>query len=34
VPENIFESKVQDVPDWFGKAILKDPTGQKQAKQQ
>jgi hypothetical protein len=31
VPENIFESKVNDVPDWFGKAILKDRTGQQQA---
>ncbi len=24
VPENIFESQVMDVPDWFGKALLKD----------
>jgi len=30
VPENIFESKVNDVPDWFGKALLKDRTGQRQ----
>ena len=28
VPENVFESKVIDVPDWFGKAILKDSAGQ------
>lgn len=28
VPENIFESMVTDVPDWFGKAILKDRDGQ------
>jgi hypothetical protein len=28
VPENIFASKVQHVPDWLGKAILKDRTGQ------
>lgn len=34
VPENTFESKVNDVPDWFGKAILKDRTGQKQASKQ
>lgn len=34
VPENIFESKVNDVPDWFGKAILKDRTGHKQANKQ
>ncbi|MBK8770294.1 MAG: hypothetical protein K2X00_18360 [Nitrospiraceae bacterium] len=34
VPENIFESEVKDVPDWFGKAILKDRTGQKQASKQ
>ena len=27
VPENIFESHVKDVPDWFGKALLKDRTG-------
>jgi hypothetical protein len=33
VPENIFE-KVNDVPDWFGKAILKDRTGHKQASKQ
>ncbi len=31
VPENVFESEVQDVPDWFGKAILKDRAGQQQA---
>ena len=24
VPENIFESQVKDVPDWFGKALMKD----------
>jgi hypothetical protein len=24
VPKNILESKVNDVPDWFGKAVLKD----------
>src|SRR5205085_11651478 len=24
VPENVFDSQVIDVPDWFGKAILKD----------
>lgn len=24
VPENIFDSQLTDVPDWFGKAILKD----------
>lgn len=24
VPEHVFESKITDVPDWFGKAILKD----------
>jgi hypothetical protein len=29
VPENVFESQVQDVPDWFGKALLKDRAGQK-----
>lgn len=34
VPESIFESKVNDVPDWFGKAILKDRTGHKQASKQ
>lgn len=34
VPENIFESKVNDVPDWFGKAILKDRTGRNQASKQ
>jgi hypothetical protein len=34
VPENIFESQVNDVPDWFGKAILKDRTGLKQASKQ
>ena len=34
VPENIFESEVKDVPDWFGKAILKDRGGQKQASNQ
>lgn len=34
VPENIFESKVKDVPDWFGKAILKDRNGHKQASRQ
>jgi hypothetical protein len=34
VPENIFESEVKDVPDWFGKAILKDCGGQKQASNQ
>jgi hypothetical protein len=28
VPENIFESKITDVPDWFGKAIQKDREGQ------
>jgi MmeI, target recognition domain len=32
VPENIFESQVKDVPDWFGKALLKDRTGQPQGK--
>lgn len=31
VPENIFESAVNDVPDWFEKAIRKDLTGQQQA---
>lgn len=31
VPESIFESMVDDVPDWFGKAILKNRTGQQQA---
>lgn len=31
VPENIFKSKVNEVPDWFGKAILKDRSGQQQA---
>lgn len=34
MPENIFESKINDVPDWFGKAILKDRTGHKQASKQ
>ena len=34
VPENIFESKINDVPDWFGKAILKDRTDHKQASKQ
>ena len=34
VPENIFESTANDVPDWFGKAIRKDRTGQKQASKQ
>ncbi|QJX05024.1 hypothetical protein [Rhizobium brockwellii] len=34
VPENIFDSKIDDVPDWFGKAILKDRTGHKQASKQ
>ena len=34
VPENIFESKVNDVPNWFGKAILKDRTGQKETSKQ
>lgn len=32
VPENIFESQVKDVPDWFGKALLKDRAGQPQGK--
>lgn len=31
VPENIFKSKVNDVPDWFGEALLKDHAGHKQA---
>lgn len=30
VPENVYESKVKEVPDWFGKAILKDCTGRRQ----
>ena len=34
VPENIFKSTANDVPDWFGKAIRKDRTGQKQASKQ
>jgi hypothetical protein len=29
VPENIFESQITDVPDWFGKAIIKDRTNSK-----
>lgn len=34
VPENTLRSKVKDVPDWLGKVILKDRTGQKQASKQ
>jgi hypothetical protein len=34
MPENTFKSEVKDVPDWFGKAILKDRGGQKQASNQ
>lgn len=34
VPENIFESKVKEVPEWFGKAILEDRLGQKQTAKQ
>jgi hypothetical protein len=30
IPERVFESNVTDVPDWFGKAILKDGDGQQQ----
>lgn len=30
VPENVFDSQVTDVPDWFGKAILKDRAGPQQ----
>ena len=30
VPEDIVESKVKDVPDWFGKALLKDRADQRQ----
>lgn len=32
VPENIFDSQVKDVPDWFGKALLKDRTREPQGK--
>lgn len=31
VPENVVESKMTDVPDWFGKAILKDRAESQQA---
>lgn len=31
VPENIFESQIIDVPDWFGKAIMKDRNNLQQA---
>ncbi|WP_374309183.1 hypothetical protein [Methylocella sp.] len=31
VPENVFDSQMTDVPDWFGKAILKDRADAKQA---
>ena len=34
VPENIFDSNVDEVPDWFDKAIQKDRIGQKQASKQ
>lgn len=31
VPENVFESTIPSVPDWFGKAIFKDQEGRGQA---
>lgn len=31
VPENVFDSQMTDVPDWFGKALLKDGADAKQA---
>ncbi|QKV17075.1 hypothetical protein [Oricola thermophila] len=31
VPEDVFESQIKTVPDWFGKAILKDQNGQRHA---
>lgn len=31
VPEQVFESTITEVPDWFGKAVLKDRSGQAQA---
>lgn len=33
VPENVFDSQIAEVPDWFGKAILNDRAGQRQATQ-
>jgi hypothetical protein len=32
VPEDVFDSQMTEVPDWFGKAILNDRTGQRQAR--
>lgn len=32
VPENTYESQVKDLPDWFGRALQKDRTGQPEGK--
>lgn len=32
VPENVFASQINDVPEWFEKAIVKDRDGQKQTR--